>query len=558
MSQNILKNKLTLLDSLKEAYPNYEQFFNYPGAYDTQKWLEAIKTVYYLEKNGLDRSSAIQRVTADWKVTEVNDFRNWLRFYEEGNHLKYKVAQFYYGNADVGYLLPIKKDPDKQEQVSGKDIDFARDAAADEMSNSEKKRLIEKLRNKLLGRLDSAEKLLRSSEGQLFASEEHASLLETIYNLKKKVQLVNKKSSSTKLYDDMIVREANILSRKGFYKAAEMLYSLADEAPKPKDSSAPLPAPPAPPAQGSGNVGGLPTMAPGSPQIPPPNNTIDPTKKPVSEPVKKFLEGLDNGNITTDTNSLEVNDADDELIVEAQLAEPLPKTDEPAAPVAPINKSPELSNTTIPKEKPLEVKEEDILKEPSKELSKEPPKSNGKDFDNIINSVFANITIGDIVSKLEDVANFYKTREMPRQLALVDMMLDSAGLASFFPSLAEATNKALEANNYISTRIEDVLSKLRGTMTTKEIDTKEHKTTSPELEKTKQLLQQQNDKEKEKKQLRKDLEEKALEDQTKETPEIEIEEDLSKPIEEPIKAAPTKIPIAPPTVPAKPAAPPVV
>src|SRR5208282_6852066 len=90
-----------------------------------------------------------------------------------------------------------------------------------------KKRIIEKQRQKIIGRLDSAEKLLRSPEGQDFAGTELENLMEAIYSLKKKVQLVNKLSTSTRLYEDMIVREANVLSRRGFVKAANMLYSVA-------------------------------------------------------------------------------------------------------------------------------------------------------------------------------------------------------------------------------------------------------------------------------------------------------------------------------------------
>src|SRR5690606_37813938 len=133
----------------------------------------------------------------------------------------------------------------------------ARDAEADELSVSEKKRLIEKQRQKIIGRLDSAEKLLRSPEGQMFAGRELENLMEAIYSLKKKVQLVNKLSMSTRLYEDMIIREANILQRSGFTKAANLLYSVAED-------KAITPAPPngGVPANPSGAPGGLPSKGP--------------------------------------------------------------------------------------------------------------------------------------------------------------------------------------------------------------------------------------------------------------------------------------------------------
>jgi hypothetical protein len=513
--EEINKIKSTYNTFNSYAYPNIVDYISIPGTRDTQKWLQAIKSIYYGEKNGLSRNQALHQIIAGWDIKEVYDFLNWLKFYEEGAHLKYKSAQFYYGNADVGYLLPIKKDEEKPAQVNGREIDFAREAIADEMPISEKKRIIEKQRQKIIGRLDSAEKLLRSQEGQIFAANEYESLLETIYQLKKKVQLINKKSASTKLYDDMIVREANILNKKGYAKAADMLYSVAQEALNPP--------PPPMPTQNSGDVGGLPSTGPGSPQVNAPNN--NPTQfdenKDVPKGIADFLQALNTGKLTsTDDNKtedIEVMEADDDLVVEAQI--------QPEQPIKPISKDPV-------------IKKNDVKTESDKSLNPTnvEPHLQTKDIDKMINAVFSNLTMQDVVAKFEDIAKFYKTREMPRQLATADMMLDSMGLATFFPSLSEATNKALEANNYISTRIEDILGKLRGTLKTRKIDVvdDEAKPISPELSSARKSLEEESEKETTRKQIRKDLENKALESQMKETPEIEVSEDLGeeKPIEE--------------------------
>ena len=521
----------------KIAYPNIAQNVNIPGSYNVQKWLQAVKEVYYGEKSGFDRKAAIRKATSGWNVIEVYDFINWLRFYEEGTHLKYKTAQYWYGDADRGYLLPIKPDSAKpvEESVSGRDVDFARDNIADELSITEKKRIIEKQRQKIIGRLDSAEKLLRSPEGQIFSDKEFESLLESIYDLKKKIQIVNKKSTSVKLYNDLIIRQANVLTHRGFVKAANLLHSLAQD-------KIPTPETPAPPMEGSGAAGGLPSAGPGAPEVSPPNNTPNPQNMTGEQEVPKgiadFLQGLETGKKTMfedlDQNDLDQNDVlevidtDDNLLVEAQVAPPPSPASSATSKVSP----------PVSVEKVPEVK------------TNIPASPEAKDVDGMINSVFSNLTIADVVAKFEDIAKFYKTRELPRQLALADMMLDSIGLAPFFPTLSEATNKALEANNYISSRIEDILSKLRGTMKTREIDVidDEEKKISPEIEQAKQTLKEQTDKELAKKQMRKDLEEKALKDQVKETPEIEVEEDLED--ETPAPPAPT-VPTVPPT-PARP------
>ena len=123
-------------------------------------------------------------------------------------------------------------------------------------------------------------------------------------------------------------------------------------------------------------------------------------------------------------------------------------------------------------------------------------------------------------------------------------MLDSLGLATFFPSLSEAQNKSLEANNYVSTRVDDILSKLRGSMSAKEIDLQGKNTPPPsaEVEGIKKVLKTQDDKEAARKQMRKDQESEELEVKEKATPEVEIEEDLT-------PAIPAGPPAAPPPAP---------
>ncbi|HEX4373712.1 MAG TPA: hypothetical protein VHZ50_10450, partial [Puia sp.] len=452
---------------------------------------------------------------------------NWLRFYEEGAHLKYKVAQVWYEGGAPGYFLHVKQEPQKspESSISGHDVDQARDDSNNEMSLSEKKHIIEKQRQKIVGRLDSAEKLLRTRDGQLFAGKELESLMEAIYSLKKKVQLINKLSISTRLYEDMIVREGNVLNRNGFIKAANLLYSLAEDPPL-------TPASPAPPQQGSGSVGGLPSMGPGMPQNPPESAPND--NSPVPEGIANFLDNLDTGKITTKEDKQEGDDDleinDDLLVVEAQEVPP-------PAPVAP----PKLPSAQEPPatENPLEVKDNEEVS--GSEDNK--PSAKAQDFDSIIDSAFANITIDDVVAKLEDLAKIFRTREIPRQLAIVDMMLDSLGISSFFPSLSEAANKSLDANNYVGNRLEDILSKLRGSIKSNDIDLKgENSVEKPEIAALKNKLQTDEDKEKSRKEQRKAQENSEL-DLNKETPNVDIKEDLQAP------ATPPAAPVKPPSLP---------
>lgn len=530
----------------KKAYPNNDPYQNIAGQHDTKKWLEAVKTVYYSERNGSGRIPAIRQATKGWNVMETFDFLNWLKFYESGDYVKYKFAQLWYENGAPGYFLHVKPDPVKESvtEVSGRDIDMARDSASSELSVAEKKDIIEKQRNKIVGRLDSAEKLLRSNDGHLFAGKEFEILLDAIYQLKKKVQMVNKVSTSTRLYDDMIVRQANVLVRDGFVKAAEVLFKVAQaNNPPPTNTgtnskSTLTPTSPAPPGQGSGSVGGLPSMGPGMPQNPP--------ESEANNAIGDFLDNLDTGKVTTKDNaqvedSLEVadiaidlNEDDDLLITEAQATSPIDEPITTAPAPSPLNPATVKAPKTPPVRKPGD--EEENLEITEDDIPKDQPAPGGSAFSNKIDAVLKGVSIVDVVSELEDLAKIFKTREIPRRLGLVDMMLDSLGLASFFPSLSEATNKALESNNYISTRVEDILSKLRGALATKDVDLKGGETPDrPDVAGIKGKLQSDEDKEKSRKQMRKDQENVELENKGKETPEVEIEEDLGAP---PVPATP--------------------
>jgi hypothetical protein len=568
----------SFLEDKKRAYPNYDQYMHIPGQHNTQKWLQTVQSIYKMEQTGQNRVQSIRQATVGWNPMETYDFLHWLRYYEEGTHLKYKMAQLWYENGAPGYFLHVKPDPVKpvEPTVSGNDIDFARDHASDD---HEKRQTIEKQRNKIIGRLDSAEKLLRSPDGQSFAGKELEALMEAIYQLKKKIQLVNKMSTSTRLYEDMIVREANILQREGFVKAATWLYSQAQaNNPPPRDKeigkSGPinvLPPPVSPESPSAplhpGAPGGLPSMGPGMSQNAPaatgvpnagPNDNAPnlqgagpaptettgngvPTPVPQEEPkpagITNFLDRMNDGKMTeqdkaTVDDDLEVNDTEDELMVsEAQMGASLndPITTNPAPArrtPAPPPKEPKLSDEPAT-ETPLEVTEDDIAQPPRSEIVSSP---DAAVFDEKIDSVFANLKVDDVVAKLEDLAKIFKVREVPRQLAIVDMMLDSLGLASYFPSLSEAQNKALDSNNYISTRVEDILSKLRGAMSTKDIDLKGGNAEKPEVANIKNKLTDDAAKEKQRKLQRKEQSNVELNEKDqggKETPEVEIEEDLT-------------------------------
>lgn len=491
---------------------------------DTVKWVQAARDLYYQVHKGTRWQSALQKLTENWDTMEKLDFENWLKFYEEGVQHKYKQAQMsYWGDQNnLGYYLPVPQST-KPEMLPPKlDMNTMKvPTNHPDILQEEKRKTIETQRQKILSRLDSAEKLWRAEEGHMLGGAEYESVMDALYQLKKKIQVVNKISTSVKLYQDMMIREANVLSGRGYKQASEFITKIAQAVPSVAEPLNPA-------LVGDGQAGTLPGQAPG--QVPQENNnpsdiSVDPTQQaaspetpptnlpstsePLSAGMQEFLAGLDHAAtpISVDDN-LEVNEADTEFVTEAQ-----------AAPV------------TIPNE-------------PIEEVSS-PSATEGDNFDKKLDATFTHLTIGDVVNKLEDLAKVFKTREIPRQIAMVDMMLDRLGWASFFPSLAEANNKALEANNYMLTRIDDILSKLRGAMETKDLDLK-NDTAAPPNEMANRL-QDMDTKEKAKKQMRKEIEEQNLVSKKPEAT-VEMKEDLAAPAKMQTPAPIPTPPVTPPTV----------
>jgi hypothetical protein len=75
---------------------------------------------------------------------------------------------------------------------------------------------------------------------------------------------------------------------------------------------------------------------------------------------------------------------------------------------------------------------------------------------------FNNITYAEAIKKLEEINSVVSERAIVRALAGVDIILSQLGIASFFVELTESQSKLLDAFNYSSTRISNVISQLRG------------------------------------------------------------------------------------------------
>ncbi len=488
---------------MKIAYPNNNSSIFIQNSYDRNKWVLAMKDIYSRVSFGVPNKKAFQQVTEDWSAVEKKDFENWMRFYQDNAQSKYKMAQmnYYVNDGMPGYFVPnpaVKNNDKPASIIPGSPefnkLDVAISDADKKRQAKEKKDLIEKQRQKLISRLYAAAKILRSETGHEMVGAEHQRLVKSLYDLITEFETINKVSLSSDMYVNLIIRQANILQKEGLNKSATFLKKFAQVGASPP-FSADL-------ALTPDFKGGDMTAGPAIDL----NQT--PPEKTQDSGIDKFLKKLNNEEdeimdssladddlIDVVEDTIVLDDLDDdfesELIVRAQAID---------APIAEIK---EVSNAPIPAASNVVI---------------------DKDFDKLIDSAFASLKITDVIKKLEEVNHIFKTREIPRQLAIADVMLDRLGLASFFPSLAEATNKSLESNQYCLTRIEDILGKLRGSLKVKQLDlTNENQSKSqdPLIGVIKENLEQDADKEKARKELRKNIEQSAIDEKTKQPPVVE-------------------------------------
>jgi hypothetical protein len=515
----------------KLAYPNYSD--QSPSqSYNLAKWIEAFKNIHLQAHLGHSRQAAIDTLTKDWSNTERFDFLNWMKYYESGDQLKYKTAQqssFYMSETVPNYYLPNPKVQAPSPIRSVNDQLQSSAPAAPELPKEdpkvERQRIIDQQRNKILGRLNSVEKLLNSQNGQIFAGADFERLLGAIYELKRQIALVNKVSLSAQTCVDLIIRQANILRKEGFNDASGFMLKLAQNSPSnglanmgeiPLGGSQP---------QGQGSLGNnLPLDALTQHQPDPTNPQLNVEDKQVPQDgIPGFLENLEGAGLTLfDKNDSEdSNEAKDEVDLEDDVL-----LDEEVIPDAEIQVHAQMAPEEVPATRkkttiPAPEKEGEQMHSPSKGQSAIPNTEPKRDnYDDLIDATLGDLKVEHILSKLEDISKIFRNREIARNLAIVDLMLNKLGLAEMFPSLGEITSKTLDSGQYCLTRLEDIISRLHASSHISDIALRPSgEPPTEEARKLKQTLQDGENKEREKKRLRQEMQDNQLAEKVK--PEIE-------------------------------------
>lgn len=426
-----LVNSIKLAGLRKTAYPNHGNDLGYQSVYNTQSWVNATNDIYSKVYTGVPYNEAFDQVTDNWDKMQKLDYSKWLRYYQGNNDKKYKIAQYF---SDNGGFIPNLKSQLPQKEKEDEKEDEKKDSAEKKLKkedSNDARDKIEGQRARIVGRLNAAERLLASMDGQVFAGDEQEFMLKLLQDLKRKVQIANKIRVSSSLFEDYIYREANFLNNHGLKKHASFLVKIAQDADPllGGDMPPPMDAPPEMPAEGNGGEA-----------------TADGTKKIVGE----FFDNLEAGSAAQGG----AGDATEKLLDgREETKKILEKSRGNRAPAAATDKVDMMAQDAGRQSQAARIS---VLLS----LAQETPRN----IDVMLENAFSEVTIQDIVDKLEIISAFYKKREIARQLALVDIMMDKLGIASYFPSLGEATKSALDSNQYVSTRIEEILNKLRGSL----------------------------------------------------------------------------------------------
>lgn len=501
----------------KKAYPIPLSGIRAKTPHNVGKWMHKMREIYVEVHEGNNFNEAFDTLTKDWDVMEKQDFKYWMHFYQEDVHNKYKVAKgadYYQLGGDGPPIIPmdvLKADlpmPNMQQFQHAEE-----DAAAKKEQEDLRKEELDKKIKSIDGRLRSALKLIsdpdvqRELEKRLDISIHE--FVKTLQDMQRHILLVPLKSAKSNTLEDLIVRRGNVLIAQGHVYAGNFIKKLAQDTKAPPVDELSVPEDLPAPSELS--------------DIPEPSDLPDDTfEDEGSEAIAELARRM-NYKDTEDVD--DVSDVDDESAItveaqalpeepalpEEQIAEPLPSVEEEA----------------------IEVVDEPPM--PALETIKDPT------------DILDNIGVSDIIERLELVSNILKNREIPRQLAWIDLMMDKVGVASYFPSLAEATKSALESNQYMQTRIEDILSKLRGSIEPDlQIDLTTTEEEAAQTEDTLDRLRENLSETEEKERLRKEQRQKAKEEAVDAplAPQVPIDE-LTQPVSveqaPPARAVPTGV-----------------
>lgn len=223
----------------KIAYPMMENyFFKDPFfGYDLQKWAACVHKIYESTyKDGLNYSDSVRKYSSNIfeDEEERKSFLNWLKYYNQGEHLKYNVKT-------ASFQLPLSATGDAYTSTSnyiGADYVLDHDKQVNEAKEQGEKKLNYKnWKKKFNTALRRVDKILKESEDYV-DPDKYEEISQVLNKLDVQVGKIRLQSTAS----DVSYRAATQLKKLGFNDGASVLYKYSQEAAPPV---APDTAPPA-------------------------------------------------------------------------------------------------------------------------------------------------------------------------------------------------------------------------------------------------------------------------------------------------------------------------
>lgn len=500
--------------------------------YNLERWTSALRDIYVKVRLGLNKTAATEAIVGDWTAAEKYNFSNWMKYYESGEVYKYKTAQNSYYSEEGNYYMPNPPgakhpvpSPIKSINDIAQEANYVADGFQPGLQKADEDAANEAFRKVLLGRLNSIEKHLNTQRGYLFSGKDYKSLLKSVHDLKMMISTQGRLALSARTCVDLLIKHAGILQRKNCMVGADIMIKLAQQTPgntgdlamgqTPVGGSIP---------QGLGNLGApMPNLNP----VPP--GAAEPEEAPLTG-IDGFIDNTKGAGITDGAkiNKEELNNDDspeDEVVMDEDEVEVEAFVDFSDDELVVTGQDARLTKENLPnkiqKEKRPDGENPTAKPTSSKGLKEVAPAS---DFDALVNSAFDKLTMEDLLAKLQDINLIFKRKEINRQLALADLMLSRLGLTPYFSNFSEVQQKNLDCLNYSATRMDDIISTLQSGLGKGKIDlTRNQEETDPEAQLLQRHLESEEKKEEDRKEMRKEVNNKKLQLEDTDKPEIEVE-----------------------------------
>tara|TARA_Y100000114_G_C11764050_1_gene332065 strand:+ start:13268 stop:14680 length:1413 start_codon:yes stop_codon:yes gene_type:complete len=217
----IIREKINMKSIKKNAYPNssshYSEGIN--DEYDVEKWASLVHKIYSAVESGdMILSNAIDYYgnALGNETGESDNFKRWMKYYGEGNHLKYsEESHEMKKNAVYGMSLLGSGEYDRPSTYH--------DSVESGKVEGKTKKDFLCWKNKLHAAIRRIDKLMRSSHME---RESYRDMAEMLLNLSDKIIKLSPVTAA-----DLTYRAANTLSKIGRNNDAQTLIKIAQEIP---------------------------------------------------------------------------------------------------------------------------------------------------------------------------------------------------------------------------------------------------------------------------------------------------------------------------------------